>query len=195
MSEAEQLFIERGFDQTTVKEIADKAGVAKGTFYYYFNTKEELISAILQRRYEEAEKDAKKIAEDERLDPISKLELIISRLIFAKKGNLNISEYFQIDKNANVMKKRNVEFRNKFIPIFKQVVKEGIEKKIFQTSYPSEITEILLIGIDGFLHIHQKDLLSSSYINQKMDAVEKLICQVLELDQCQINLKTKQNDE
>ncbi|NJE84869.1 TetR/AcrR family transcriptional regulator [Thermococcus sp. CX2] len=43
---AEELFAEKGYDKTTVDEIVEKAGVAKGTFYNYFKSKEELIKIV-----------------------------------------------------------------------------------------------------------------------------------------------------
>ncbi|NJE06313.1 TetR/AcrR family transcriptional regulator [Thermococcus sp. M36] len=43
---SEKLFAEKGYDETTVDEIVEKAGVAKGTFYNYFRSKEELIKIV-----------------------------------------------------------------------------------------------------------------------------------------------------
>lgn len=44
-----RLWAERGFDQTSVAAIADEAGVAKGTFYLYFDSKEALLEDVLRR--------------------------------------------------------------------------------------------------------------------------------------------------
>ena len=44
------LFHENGFDETTVKEITDRANVAKGTFFHYFPTKESIMTALIQER-------------------------------------------------------------------------------------------------------------------------------------------------
>jgi AcrR family transcriptional regulator len=49
-----QLFRERGFDQTTMRDIAAEAGVATGAAYYYFRSKEELVMAFYLRTAEEA---------------------------------------------------------------------------------------------------------------------------------------------
>lgn len=48
-----QLFIEKGFKQTSIQDILDQAKISKGTFYNYFSSKNECLLAILeQRRYE-----------------------------------------------------------------------------------------------------------------------------------------------
>lgn len=44
-----RLFAEKGFDRTTVDDIADACGVAPGLIYYYFDSKTALLRAILQR--------------------------------------------------------------------------------------------------------------------------------------------------
>jgi AcrR family transcriptional regulator len=49
-----QLFRDRGFDQTTMRDIAAEAGVATGAAYYYFRSKEELVMAFYVRTVEEA---------------------------------------------------------------------------------------------------------------------------------------------
>lgn len=53
-----QLFYEKGYNGTTVDDIIELSGTSKGSFYYYFNTKDELLntlSLILDEHYEELE--------------------------------------------------------------------------------------------------------------------------------------------
>ena len=47
LAAGQRLFGEQGFDATTVAEIADAADVAIGSFYNYFDTKDELLAALL----------------------------------------------------------------------------------------------------------------------------------------------------
>ena len=44
---AQQLFAANGYEKTMIRDIVRKAGVAKGTFYYYFPTKEAALEAIM----------------------------------------------------------------------------------------------------------------------------------------------------
>ncbi len=48
-----ELFRERGYDETTMRAIAERAGVAVGNAYYYFRSKEHLIQAFYARTHEE----------------------------------------------------------------------------------------------------------------------------------------------
>ena len=49
MDAAQALFISKGFETTTVSEIVRDAGVAKGTFYHYFSSKNDILDALRDR--------------------------------------------------------------------------------------------------------------------------------------------------
>ena len=49
MDAAQQLFISKGFEATTISDIVRDAGVAKGTFYHYFASKNEMLDALRER--------------------------------------------------------------------------------------------------------------------------------------------------
>ncbi|MGD8519484.1 MAG: helix-turn-helix domain-containing protein, partial [Anaerolineae bacterium] len=44
---AQQLFYSKGYERTTVRDIVDALGVAKGTFYYYFDSKQQILEAMV----------------------------------------------------------------------------------------------------------------------------------------------------
>ena len=55
-----ELFHEKGFGETTINDIINKADISKGTFYYYFRSKDNLLdtlSEILDREYERLRKE------------------------------------------------------------------------------------------------------------------------------------------
>ncbi len=47
---ADNLFYEKGYEHTSFTDIADSAGIARGNFYYYFKTKDDILSAVLEKR-------------------------------------------------------------------------------------------------------------------------------------------------
>lgn len=76
----EDLFREKGFAETTVEEIAGKAGVARGTFYNYFQTKEELVLELL---YEEEEFTTEQIEEffSTISGPVQQIQVILTKSV------------------------------------------------------------------------------------------------------------------
>ena len=60
---ADQLFYQRGYNQTSFSDIADITGIPRGNFYYYFKTKDEILAAVVDARvaqYQEALTDCDK---------------------------------------------------------------------------------------------------------------------------------------
>lgn len=57
---ASKLFAEKGFDHTSTREIIDQAGIARGTLYYHFKSKEEIMDALVERTTAELFAAAKK---------------------------------------------------------------------------------------------------------------------------------------
>lgn len=49
---ADELFYVKGFNHTSFSDIADAAGVARGNFYYYFKSKDDILEAVIARRAE-----------------------------------------------------------------------------------------------------------------------------------------------
>jgi len=54
LGEAEKLFCQRGYDKTSVQDILAAAGISKGGFYHHFDSKDEVLTALCQRRAERA---------------------------------------------------------------------------------------------------------------------------------------------
>jgi AcrR family transcriptional regulator len=63
---AVELFLERGYEETTMRAIAERAGVALGSAYYYFRSKEQLIQGFYSRTHQEHVAAAEPVLRDER---------------------------------------------------------------------------------------------------------------------------------
>ncbi len=70
---AQQLFFAQGYDQTSVDAIIRKMGLPKGTFYYYFESKEDLLDKLTCKMGDKILEEVKKIADREDLDATAKL--------------------------------------------------------------------------------------------------------------------------
>jgi AcrR family transcriptional regulator len=52
LSAAADVFYKKGYDAATVQDVASRAGILKGSIYYYIETKEDLLYALIERVYE-----------------------------------------------------------------------------------------------------------------------------------------------
>jgi AcrR family transcriptional regulator len=57
INKAHQLFIEKGFQATSIQDILDYSGISKGTFYKYFSSKSELLIAIYKANFKKLQKE------------------------------------------------------------------------------------------------------------------------------------------
>ncbi|WP_018247352.1 TetR/AcrR family transcriptional regulator [Orenia marismortui] len=179
---AEELFAKEGFDNTPVSKIVNKVGVAKGTFYYYFNSKEDIIVAILERRFNYIKKKINKVINDKTYTPIKKLEMLLIELIFPHKEGNNYVNNIKIDENAKIHQKRDVLFFEIFEPYIEMVVKEGVEKGSFNTNNIGETSKILFLGIDRYIHICYNTLNNKKILDKRIKAITEVIERVLGIE-------------
>ena len=121
--------------------IALKAGVAKGTLYYHFKSKEGIVEAIVERFVVSAESAFAEIVEDRSLDPFEKLRAIIEReteLDAASFRRLHKMKY--IDINLRTMLARI----SRFSPFYARIVEEGNRAGVWRTEYPLELSQITI---------------------------------------------------
>lgn len=76
-----ELFEQNGFSETSIQDIVDALGVTKGTFYYYFKSKEELLMDIHLRYIEGLLREQQRIINDGRRSVREKLYAIVYMLI------------------------------------------------------------------------------------------------------------------
>lgn len=186
-SAASALFLSKGFDQTAVSDIVRKVGVAQGTFYYYFKSKEEILFAILQKELDVLMVEFSSIPENKSLDPLEKLQLAFFRLFQpdpSGQGELNRVISDSGSSLYRLFHERWDEMRiRKFKPIITRIIKEGVETGQFNTGYPKEFTEILFWGISRYIHNHHENFGDTEYLKKKMKALQELMKKALGLEQ------------
>lgn len=143
---AEMLFGTKGYSKTTINDILQRVGIAKGTFYYYFQSKEEVMDAIVMRYIELGVEAAKEIAVDDKLTAHQK----IFQIIMAQKPDTGskeqmIEQLHQVN-NAEMHQKSLVETILQLTPVLADVIEQGIEEGVFRTAYPKETVEFLLVS-------------------------------------------------
>lgn len=142
---AERLFISKGYAKSTVNDILQEIGIAKGTFYYYFKSKEEVMDAIIIRLTEKYVGRAKEIADHPNLSANEKLfRMLMPDEPDAHKEQM-IEQLHEVE-NAQMHQKSLVETILKMTPVMTAVVEQGIKEGIYHTPYPREVIEFILVS-------------------------------------------------
>ncbi|KAA0801333.1 TetR/AcrR family transcriptional regulator [Bacillus sp. JAS102] len=142
---AERLFLTKGYTKTTVNDILKEIGIAKGTFYHYFKSKEEVMDEIIMRIIKEDVAKAKVIVSNPNIPVLEKLFRVLMEQS-PKSGDVKdkMIEQFHQPNNAEMHQKSLVQSIIHLSPVLTEVLEQGIEEGIFSTSYPQETIELLL---------------------------------------------------
>jgi len=185
---AEKLFMEKGYEKTTVGNIVNRIGVAKGTFYYYFESKESIIDSIIERRFKRAREDADNIINNTELNAIEKMEKLMWLLLNPSEEREKFFCSIDFENNARIHQKRDVTFYRVFKKIVLNIVEEGISDGFFNCKYYQDITEIVFIGIDKFMYINVKELKDKKVFFKKITAIQELLEKVLGIEEGSLDI-------
>jgi AcrR family transcriptional regulator len=179
MTAAIKLFSDNGYEKTSVNRIIHEVDIAKGTFYHYFPSKDELLVQIIDDFYSTFVDEIISISEGSSLNSFEKMNKILRKLIQPGDQPNPFASYIDDDRTNKIHSVLEERFRFHFHPILSHVLREGVEANIFFIEYTEEICEILLIGIQGYLHNHLPQFRDSAYAFRKMKAIEELFNKLL----------------
>ena len=137
-----ELFRSRGYDGTTVSAIIDRLGVAKGTFYHYFDSKEEVLDAVVDRLSLDAHDAVRPVAEAPDLRALDKLNRFMAasrRWRLANRALLD-SVMRILYRDENIIIRHKIQTRNeaRTVPLLARIVREGVEQGVFHVADPDE---------------------------------------------------------
>lgn len=125
VSSAWQLFYDKGYNGTTVDDIIELSGTSKGSFYYYFNTKDELLntlSLILDDYYEELEGNM-----DEEMNSFVKLLYLNAEIhtMMEKKISLDLLASLYSTQLVAAGQVHLLDSNRKYYKLITKIVEEG----------------------------------------------------------------------
>lgn len=151
---AQELFMSKGFEETAVSDIVKKVGVAQGTFYYYFETKDAVLNAVLDRFMTYITGIFEGIAENPELDALQKIQAMLNfdAIFQFASGADTLTAYVHREENIALHQRFMDKFFAALIPILAKVISQGVREGHYNTAYPVETVEILLMGLGGYFH-------------------------------------------
>jgi AcrR family transcriptional regulator len=128
-----QLFIDKGFRETNMREIAEAAGMGKSSIYDYFKTKDEILLWALEDEILDLTAAARQIADQplpaiERLQQVMQLHL--NFLVSKKDFYLKLS--FEVQRLTIESQKRIQTRRHAYQDMIQKLIDEGIQEGTFR---------------------------------------------------------------
>lgn len=142
---AERLFCTRGYDNTSTNDILAEIGIARGTLYYHFKSKEDILDAMIDRILADITAKASRIALDESRPVLERLtKTVLAANVDTKIGDM-ILEQVHKPQNALMHAKMQERLINQLIPLFVKMITDGMKQGIMQTDYPEDTMQMLLM--------------------------------------------------
>jgi AcrR family transcriptional regulator len=146
---AEKLFSEQGYDGTSVRDIADAAGINVAMISYYFGSKEGLMQALFEERTKDTIVRVETLLKEKSLSPFQKVEILIDDYVerFTTKGPFQkILIYEQMMEKNRLISDLLNQYRKKNTEIIEKLIQEGQRKKQFKKNVDVVLMLNTMIG-------------------------------------------------
>ena len=131
----------------SVSEIAQEAGIGKGSIYYYFSSKEAILEALVARCYEKPLETAKNLAGQQNISPFTRMAMI-----FQACRNIS-TEFLKSETQSAAGSSEKAFLHQKYIshiiqelkPVLAEIIRQGIAEGTIHFDRPEALAEIVLI--------------------------------------------------
>jgi AcrR family transcriptional regulator len=141
------LVYSKGYEQMTTQDILDGLHISRGAFYHYFDSKQTLLEALVDRMAKTAEQSILPIVQDPHLSAPQKFQRYFeasARWKTMQKGLiLNLLSMWYSDENFVIRQKLVAGTLTHTARYLESIIRQGIEEKVFTTRFPEQAAVII----------------------------------------------------
>ena len=163
---AERLFSVKGFEGTSVRDIAEEAGVNIAMISYYFRSKEGLMEALFEKRTEDIKMRVESLLKDDSLSPIEKVDMLIEEhveRVMRDKPFQKIMICEQVINKNPVIINLIREIKVRSTKVIGELIKDGQKKGAFKKKV--DIVLLLSTMFGTIIHLMIADTFYRNYNN------------------------------
>jgi AcrR family transcriptional regulator len=151
---AQRLVQTKGYEAMSIQDLLDELDASKGAFYHYFDSKQALLEAVVERFADSGIAALSPVLDNPDLPALRKLEGIFSGIARFKAERkelvLRIMEVWNSDGNAIVREKLRRLTERIMIPLLSVVIRQGIDEGVIDAVSPDETARVLVSLMQGF---------------------------------------------
>lgn len=145
---AQALIMSRGYDRFSIQDIIDATGASKGAFYHYFDSKDSLLDAIVDRMADEGLARVQPLLDDERLTAPQKLQAVFGGIAAFKAERSDLIMGFMrvwaSDDNVVVRERLRRQASQRQLHLLEGIVRQGIAEGHFTSRQPDHLAKVLV---------------------------------------------------
>jgi TetR/AcrR family transcriptional regulator, cholesterol catabolism regulator len=147
------VFSQKGYEATSIQDVADAMGILKGSLYYYITSKEDLLFEIIQGVHEEALKNLDRTAEVEG-DALQKIRAFVVIHFTHNAHNLvKMAVFFQDFRSLNGSRRKLiVEERDLYDNFLRDLIRQGQEEGIVCPDIEPKLAAITVLGMMNWIY-------------------------------------------
>jgi AcrR family transcriptional regulator len=168
---AQRLMQFRGWEQTSVQDVLDELEASRGAFYHYFDSKQALLEAVIERMVEQALATVEPVVKDPGLGAIEKLQGVFSTIgrwkTDRKQLVLSLLTVWMSDDNAIVREKFRRTMVRRMEPTLAPIIRQGVEEGVFQTASPDQTAHVFVMLLLGL-----QDIATEVFLDRQAGRIE-----------------------
>ena len=143
MDAASRLFVAKGYAATTINDLLDEVGIARGTLYHHFTSKEEVLDGLIGRQGDRLLAAVETVAASD-APALPKLVTCVGTLVPHDADQAALIEEMSGAGNSAMFQKSLDDIVVRLAPVIAGIVTQGVMEGVFHTSHPLASTRILL---------------------------------------------------
>lgn len=144
---AQRLVRTKGYERMTVQDVLDDLQMSKGAFYHYFDSKQALLAALVDRMSRETEALLMSLAYDPHLPALDKLQSFRAALARWKTAHkdflLALLRTWHADDNAAMRQKTRAAIAVRITPLLTVIIRQGVQEGVLATRYPDTVAGVV----------------------------------------------------
>jgi len=149
-----RLVYTKGYDQMSIQDILAEVHISKGAFYHYFDSKQALLEALIERMAKQVIQLLTPIVQDEQLPAPEKLHRLFDAASHWKTDRkdvmLTLVNVWYADENTILRQKAQAATLPLIAPLLTSIFCQGVKEGTFHTAFPEQISDIVFSLLQNF---------------------------------------------
>lgn len=138
----------RGYDRFSIQDVLDAAGASKGAFYHYFDSKDALLDAVVDRMADQATALVQPLLDDEGMTAPQKLQAVFGGIAQFKAERSDLVMGFMrvwgSHDNAIVRERLRRLAAQRQLRLLDGIIRQGIAEGSFTSGYPDQVARVVV---------------------------------------------------